>query len=194
MDQSGKVSNPARGQLNRENEYFPVIFAPENLVSRDGFGSPVPRQSAHLHTQADLVLTYYGIPPEFRGGVHLFVLNRHTICHRVSPEFIGSCNWVRRWRSLSRARWHRASKPQGSSERVVPWQVTIDHSICTSLFSSTARTTRGILSNDLSYYSLEPGRTRYNIQTLPSSSKSGCSGSRYQDNAVRLRHVEPAHV
>ena len=28
-------------------------FAPENLVSRDGFGSPVPRQSAHLHIQAE---------------------------------------------------------------------------------------------------------------------------------------------
>ena len=28
-------------------------FAPENLVARDGFGSPVPRQPAHLHnTQA----------------------------------------------------------------------------------------------------------------------------------------------
>ena len=24
MDQTGKVANPARGQLNRENEYFPV--------------------------------------------------------------------------------------------------------------------------------------------------------------------------
>ena len=28
-------------------------FAPENLFSRDGFGSPVPRQPAHLHTQAE---------------------------------------------------------------------------------------------------------------------------------------------
>ena len=28
-------------------------FALENLVSRDGFGSPVPRQPAHLHTQAE---------------------------------------------------------------------------------------------------------------------------------------------
>ena len=27
--------------------------APENLVSRDGLGSPVPRQPAHLHTQAE---------------------------------------------------------------------------------------------------------------------------------------------
>ena len=28
-------------------------FAPENLVSRDGFGSSVPRQPAHLHIQAE---------------------------------------------------------------------------------------------------------------------------------------------
>ena len=28
-------------------------FVPENLVSLDGFGSPVPRQPAHLHTQAE---------------------------------------------------------------------------------------------------------------------------------------------
>ena len=29
-------------------------FAPENLILRDGFGSPVPRQSAHFHnTQAE---------------------------------------------------------------------------------------------------------------------------------------------
>ena len=44
MDQPGKVANPARGQLNVENEYSPSAFAPDNLVSRDGFGSPVPRQ------------------------------------------------------------------------------------------------------------------------------------------------------
>ena len=54
MDQPGKVANPAHGQLNREIEYSPFPFAPENLVfSRDGFGSPVPRQSAHLHTQTE---------------------------------------------------------------------------------------------------------------------------------------------
>ena len=28
-------------------------FAPQKLVLRDGFGSPVPRQPAHLHTQAE---------------------------------------------------------------------------------------------------------------------------------------------
>ena len=47
MDQPGKVANPARDQLNRENEYSLSTFAPENLVSRDGFGRPVPHQPAH---------------------------------------------------------------------------------------------------------------------------------------------------
>ena len=38
-----------------------------------------------------------------------------------------------RWRSLPRVRRHRVSKPQGSPERVLPWQVTMDQLICTSL-------------------------------------------------------------
>ena len=37
-------------------------FAPDYLVSRDGFGSPVPHQPTHLHTQADLVLTTGFLP------------------------------------------------------------------------------------------------------------------------------------
>ena len=53
MDQPGKrlVANPARGQLNRENEYPPVpvrTYVSENLVSRDGFSCPVPHQPCHL--------------------------------------------------------------------------------------------------------------------------------------------------
>ena len=53
MDQPGKVANPARGQLNKEMNIplFPCV--PENLVSRDGFSRPVPRQPAHLHTQVE---------------------------------------------------------------------------------------------------------------------------------------------
>ena len=48
MDQPGKAANPARGQLNRENGRFPAFpFAPENLVSPDGFGRPVECQPAH---------------------------------------------------------------------------------------------------------------------------------------------------
>ena len=38
-----------------------------------------------------------------------------------------------RWRSLPRVRRHRASKPQGSSERVLPWKITMDQLIFASL-------------------------------------------------------------
>ena len=38
-----------------------------------------------------------------------------------------------RWRSLPRVRWHRASKSQGSFERVLPWQITMDQLIFASL-------------------------------------------------------------
>ena len=38
-----------------------------------------------------------------------------------------------RWRSLPRVRRHRACKPQGSSERVLPWQITMDQLIFASL-------------------------------------------------------------
>ena len=53
MDQPGKVANPARGQLNNKINISLSASAPDNLVSRDGFGSPVPRHPAHLHTQAE---------------------------------------------------------------------------------------------------------------------------------------------
>ena len=89
MDQPGKVANPARGQLNRENNIPLSPCVPENLVSRDGFSRPVPRQPAHLHTQAESG-AYLRDPPEFRGGVHY----ETAIHHRVSPKFIGSRNCV----------------------------------------------------------------------------------------------------
>ena len=39
----GMVANPARDQLNREKEKeIMSLFARGNLVSRDGFGRPVP--------------------------------------------------------------------------------------------------------------------------------------------------------
>ena len=50
---TSKVANPARGQLNRENNIPLSPCVPENLASRDGFSPPVPRQPAHLHTQAE---------------------------------------------------------------------------------------------------------------------------------------------
>ena len=84
MDQPGKVGNPAHGQLNRENQYFPVPVAPENLVSLDGFVRESPPTSACPFSipWLNLVLTC-GIPPEFRGGVHLFLITDSTNMHVI---------------------------------------------------------------------------------------------------------------
>ena len=107
-------------------------FTPENLVSQDGFGSAVLRQPAHLHTQAE-------------PGAYLRdssrVPRRRPFIYFKPPYAIGSVPGLSghaiayRWRSLPRVRRHRSSKPQGSSGRVLPWQVTIDQLICcASLF------------------------------------------------------------
>ena len=76
-EQPGKVANPARGQLNRDMNSSLSPFAPENLVSRDGFRSPVPRQLPHLHTQAEsgAYLRHSSRDPRRRP---LIYLNRRT--------------------------------------------------------------------------------------------------------------------
>ena len=78
MDQPGKVANPARGQLNREEKKNPCSSSCLGIGSRET-SSAVPSRISLLISilRLNLVRTY-GIPPEFRGGVHLFVLNRHT--------------------------------------------------------------------------------------------------------------------
>ena len=52
-------------------------FAPENLVSRDGFGSPVPRQPAYLHTQTEYG-AYSRDSSRVPGPRPFIYLNRHT--------------------------------------------------------------------------------------------------------------------
>ena len=76
MNQPGKVASPARGQLNRKKQYFPVrVRALEFGLA----GSVVPSRVSLLISilRLNMVLTC-GIPPGFRGGVHFFIYNRHT--------------------------------------------------------------------------------------------------------------------
>ena len=71
MDQPGKIANPARGQLNRENVSLSP-FAPDNLVSRGGFGRAVPRQPANSPYSAESDACSRD-SSRFPGGVHLFI-------------------------------------------------------------------------------------------------------------------------
>ena len=85
MDQQGKVANPTRGQLNRENEHSPVPVRALELVSRDGFSRPVPRQAesgAYLRDSSRV--------PRRRPFIYI----KTAIRDRVSSEFIGSRNCV----------------------------------------------------------------------------------------------------
>ena len=71
MHQPDKVVNPARIHLNTKNELSLSPFAPEKLVSQDGFGRPVARL-AFSTLRLKLVLTL-GIPPASREGVYLLI-------------------------------------------------------------------------------------------------------------------------
>ena len=152
MDQPGKVASPARGQLNRENQYFPVSVRAWRIWSRETGLAVSPRVSLLISVlRLNLVLTY-GIPPEFRDGVHLFVYNRHTPSSVLSLS--GHAIAYRR-RSLPRVRRHGASKPQGSSERVLPWQVTMCQLICASLSHTHYWYEMGMLKVPAVIYELE---------------------------------------
>ena len=101
--------------------FFPCPRSRLRIWSRET-GSAVPSRVSLLISilRLNLVLTYE-IPPAFRGAVigSVSSLPGYAIAYR--------------WRSLPRVRQHRASKPQGSSERVLPWRVTMDQLICASL-------------------------------------------------------------
>ena len=51
---------------------------------------------------------------------------------RLGPSLSGRAS-AYRWCSLPRVHRHRASKPQGSSKRVLPWQITMDQLLFASL-------------------------------------------------------------
>ena len=76
-DQSGKVVSPARTSWTGKNIMSLPAFVRENLVLRDGFGSPVPRQPAHLHTQAGSGAYLRDSSRVPRRHPYIF-LNRHT--------------------------------------------------------------------------------------------------------------------
>ena len=89
QDQPGKIANPARGHLNRENEYFPVRV---RVWSREtGFWVPSGVGLLISILRLNLVLLTGFLPSSAAASIYLFTT---AIRHRVSPEFIGSRNCV----------------------------------------------------------------------------------------------------
>ena len=80
-DQPGKVVNPARGQLNRENKYFAVLspFAPK-IWSRETSSAVPSRVSLliYLHTQAESSAYLRDSSRCPQPTASVYYLNRHT--------------------------------------------------------------------------------------------------------------------
>ena len=115
-DQPGKVANPARGQLNRENDFFPVPVRASKFgfVRRVRQSRPASACSSPYPGCIWCLLTRF-LPSSAAASIFLF----------KSPYAIGSVPSssghaiAYRWRSLPRVRRLRASRRQGSSEQVV---------------------------------------------------------------------------
>ena len=76
IHQPGKVANPARGQLNRENEYFPVRVRALRIWSREtvlAVPSRVSLLMSILRLNLEFMVLTYGITPEFPfASIYLF--------------------------------------------------------------------------------------------------------------------------
>ena len=106
------------------------VYVPENLILREGFSRPVPRQPTSLHTQAESGAYLRDSSRVPRRCPFIYLKPRYAI----GPVPSLSVHEIAyRWRSLPRVCRHGASKLQGSSKRVPPWQVTMDQLTFASL-------------------------------------------------------------
>ena len=69
MDRPGKIANPARGQLNRENICFPVPVRGLDFSLARRVRPSCPASTCSFSI---LRLNLVGIPPEFRYGIHFY--------------------------------------------------------------------------------------------------------------------------
>ena len=147
---------------------------PEDLVSRDGFNRPVPRQLAHLHTQAESGAYLRDSSRVPRRCPFMYLKPLYAI--GSVPSLSGHAI-AYRWRSPPKVRRRRTSKPQGSSERVVPWQVTMGQ----LMYASLPHThywyevdMLEVLANNYCYTSL----ISVPFSTCPLHTNSGCGKER----------------
>ena len=106
---------------------FPLSpFAPENLVSRDGFGSPVPRQPAHLHTQAEsgAYSRDFSRFPRRRPRVHSCAARLPPLCDWGCSEGLGAFRFFFKKQQPTTAKRHRVSYEFIGPRKCVPMAFT----------------------------------------------------------------------
>ena len=142
----------------------------------------------------------FGVPLDFRGGVHLFIKKPSYAIGSV-PSVSGHAI-AYRWRSLPRLRQNRVIKPQGCSQRVLPWQVTMDQIICASLPQThywyevgDVESTGGRAANNCMYVwssLMEYGPIGKGCQSCSRSVSSACPISILRLNLVLTHGISPA--
>ena len=129
-DQPGEVANPARGQLNREHEYLPIPVRARAFGLARRVWQSRPASACLSPYSGGIWYLPTGFPPS--SAVASICLFKPPNAIESVPSLSGHAI-AYRWRSLRRVHRHRASKPQGSSKRMLPWQVTMDQFICVTL-------------------------------------------------------------
>ena len=106
-------------------------LAPENMVSRDGYGRPVPRLPAYSPYSSRIWCLLTGFLP-ISTGAPLYLLKPPYATGGV-PSLSGHAI-TDRWRSLPRVRRHRVSSLQGSSSNGCCLCITMDQLVFYKLF------------------------------------------------------------
>ena len=111
IGQPDKVASPARGQLNRENGYFPVpVCAREFGHARRVRPSRLASACSSTTRGLNLVLNLRDSSRFPRRRPFIYTVNAIESVPSLSDYAIAY-----RWRSLPRGRRHRAISPRGSS-------------------------------------------------------------------------------
>ena len=120
--QRGKVANPARGQLNRENEYFPAsaCACEFGLARRVRLSRPASACSFST-LRLNPVLTH-GIPPVLSDGLHTYHQSQSGQSRVLAGHAIANC-------------WHHYREPTGAGPLVLK-VVLVTGAACSGTVSS----------------------------------------------------------
>ena len=131
-DQPGKAANPARGQLNRENEYAPVPFRAWEFGLARRVRQSRPASACSSPYPGWIWCSLKGFLPSSAAASSYLFKPRYAI---GSVPCLSGHAIAYRWRSLPRVRRHKASTPKGSSGNGCCLCITMDQLMFAPLFS-----------------------------------------------------------
>ena len=133
-DQPGKGCQSCSWSAEQGKLIFPYPRSSLRIWSRET-SLAVPSRVSLLISILGLILVHTGFLP-ISAAASIYLFKPPYVIGSV-PSLLSHAIIAYRWRSLPRVRRHRTSKPQGSSKRMLSWQVTMDQLICAASLSHT---------------------------------------------------------